>query len=141
MNIWKNSKSQSGCEGLAVRIREVTCSVSHSHAYTWIVQVVQSWPTFTPNNQKHCGKHDGGHAFHDIPHTHEDSNANTSHINVKGPCLAIRLMFLEVILVVYAHISRSGMRGGVHGQIADDDRIYNQVCLVLTRAFVQCMCF
>lgn len=32
---------------------------------------------------------------------------------------------LMVILVVYAHISRSGMRGGVHGNIEVDDRIYN----------------
>lgn len=34
---------------------------------------------------------------------------------------------LMVILVVYAHISRSGMRGGVYGKIANDDRIYNMV--------------
>ena len=32
---------------------------------------------------------------------------------------------LMVILVVYAHISRSGMPGGVHGDIQNDDRIYN----------------
>jgi hypothetical protein len=32
---------------------------------------------------------------------------------------------LMVILVVYAHISRSGMRGGVHGNIEVDARIYN----------------
>eukprot|EP00438_Fugacium_kawagutii_P021004 Skav228369 [mRNA] locus=scaffold1981:218104:219510:+ [translate_table: standard] len=32
---------------------------------------------------------------------------------------------LMVILVVYAHISRSGMRGGVHGNVQVDDRIYD----------------
>ena len=31
---------------------------------------------------------------------------------------------LMVILVVYAHVSRSGMPGGVRGQVEVDDRIY-----------------
>ncbi|CAK9037647.1 unnamed protein product [Durusdinium trenchii] len=35
------------------------------------------------------------------------------------------LRALMVIMVVYAHISTSGIRGGVHGKLADDDRIYN----------------